>query len=91
MSSLVLFFDKSPFALRMRLEFDKSVIFSKILTSASVITFFSGQNVLSLEGSKLIVSSVSKGLLAISMGNKFTDPKYLLMSLIRTVVEGKKK
>ena len=68
----------------MRLEFDKSVIFSKILTSAS-------QNVSSLEGSKLIVSSVSKELLAISMGNKFTDPKYLLMSLIRSVVEGKKK
>ena len=84
------FLDKSPSAFLSKLALDISTIFLSILTTALLITSFSGQAKSSLEGLKETFSFVSNVFTGISISERFTDPKYLFISSLLLVVEGRK-
>ena len=87
---LIFFFESNTSAFLIKFVLDKSDIFLSILITALDIISFCGQLTSSFKGSKEILFSVSKRFSNISVGDTFTNPKWLFIFLLRSVVDCKK-
>ena len=84
-------YDNKPSALQTVLLFDTSLMCLRHSSTTFVISFSSGPYKSSLEGSKLVPAHMLSCCWETSIGEIETLFRYLLISLLLSVIEGRKK